>query len=160
MKSIHNVSPTESSRSAALERLWSLAILLSDSMEAGRVERGLTLARAALLWELQRLGPSTQQALSRSLRVTPRNITGLVDALAADGLVERAAHPTDRRATLVTLTDKGATLARAMKRDQDRGAQFLFKDVTPAELAAFSNVVDRVLAGLRTAAPETTQTAV
>jgi DNA-binding MarR family transcriptional regulator len=159
MKRLHNVATTETTRSAALERLWGLALVLSDSMQAGLVERGLTLARAALLWQLQQSGPSTQQALSRALRVTPRNITGLVDALEVDSLVARSAHPTDRRATVVALTEKGATLARALKRDQDRGAQYLFKDVTAAELATFVKVVDLVLAGVWSSLPQAGQTA-
>ncbi len=40
----------------------------------------------------------TQRALADALQVTPRNVTGLVDALADSGFVERAPHPTDRRA--------------------------------------------------------------
>ncbi|HKW58795.1 MAG TPA: MarR family transcriptional regulator [Candidatus Dormibacteraeota bacterium] len=154
MKSIHNVSSLEAARAAGLERLWGLAILLSDGMQAGLAERGLTLARAALLWQLQQDGASTQHSLSRALRVTPRNITGLVDALEAAGLVARTAHPSDRRATLVTLTDKGTAAARGMRRDQDRFAQVLFNDVTPAELATFVKVVDRVLARIRKTIPE------
>ena len=159
MKGLHNVATTETARSAALEHLWGLALVLSDSMQAGLVERGLTLARAALLWQLQQSGPATQQALSRALRVTPRNITGLVDALEADGLAARSAHPTDRRATVVALTEKGATLARALKRDQDRGAQSLFKDVTADELTTFIKVVDLVLAGVYSSLPEAGQSA-
>jgi DNA-binding MarR family transcriptional regulator len=143
---MHNVSSIEAKRSAALERLWGLAILLGDGMEAGLAERGLTLARAALLWQLQLGGPSTQHSLSRVLRVTPRNVTGLVDALEADGLVSRKPHPSDRRATLVTLTDNGVAAARAMKRDQDQFAQVLFDEVGPADLATFVEVIDRVFA--------------
>lgn len=122
--------------------------MLSGGMASGLAERGLTLARAALLWQLQQDGPSTQHSLSRALRVTPRNITGLVDALEADGLVSRKAHPTDRRATLVTLTADGTSLARAMKRDQDGFAQALFEDVSATDLAAFVRVLDQVVAVL------------
>ena len=146
MKSIHNVSAAETaSRSAALERLWGVAGLLGGGMQTGLAERGLTLARAGLIWQLQRLGPLTQQALSRALRVTARNVTGLVDALEADGIVARKAHPSDRRATLVSLTDKGASLARAMRRDQDDFAQRLFEGFTSEELSAFTAILDRVL---------------
>ncbi|MEN3610618.1 MarR family transcriptional regulator [Plantactinospora sp. ZYX-F-223] len=42
--------------------------------------------------------------LSQALKCTPRNVTGLVDALEAAGFVARSAHPTDRRATVVSLT--------------------------------------------------------
>lgn len=157
MKRLHNVADIKS-RSAALERLWALTLLLGDTMQAGLEERGLTVARAGLLWELQSTGPSTQQALSRALRVTPRNITGLVDALEADGLVARTAHPTDRRATVVALTEKGLKLARALKRDQDEGAQFLFRNLTPDQLAAFVKVVDQVIAAVRSMVSQPAQT--
>jgi DNA-binding MarR family transcriptional regulator len=46
----------------------------------------------------------TQRQLSEALQCSPRNVTGLVDALGSDGLAERGAHPTDRRASLVALT--------------------------------------------------------
>jgi DNA-binding MarR family transcriptional regulator len=146
---MHNVLSTEVARSAALERLWAVAAVLSGGMATGLAERGLTLARASLLWQLQRSGPSTQHALSRALRVTPRNVTGLVDALEADRLVSREPHPTDRRATLVTLTSEGAALARAMKRDQDGFAQVLFDGVSDADLAAFVRMLDQIVLGIR-----------
>jgi len=149
VKAIHNELSTEVARSAALERLWAVAAVLSGGMATGLAERGLTLARASLLWQLQRSGPSTQHALSRALRVTPRNVTGLVDALEADHLVSREPHPTDRRATLVTLTSQGTALARAMKRDQDGFAQTLFDGVSDADLAAFVRMLDRIVLGIR-----------
>jgi DNA-binding MarR family transcriptional regulator len=130
---------------AALDRLWGLSLLLGDLMQQGLAERGMTLARAAVVVLVDRQGASTQRALSRSLRVTPRNITGLVDALEEEGLVVRAPHPSDRRATLVTLTRQGSALARALRRDQDGFAGRLFGDVDPAELSAFTRVLDRVL---------------
>lgn len=149
MKSLHNVGSTESARSAALARLWGVASILSGGMASGLADRGLTLARAALLWQLQQEGPSTQNSLSKALRVTPRNVTGLVDALEADGLVRREAHPTDRRATLVTLTRKGDSLARAMKLDQDGFAQVLFDGVSAGDLAAFGRVLEQLIPVLR-----------
>ena len=156
MKTIHNALSSTPPRSAALERLWAVATVLGGGMQAGLAERGLTLARAGLIWQLQQHGPVTQQALSRVLRVTPRNVTGLVDALEADGIVVRNAHPSDRRATLVSLTDKGASLARAMRRDQDDFAQRIFEGFTQDELTAFTAFLDRVLARILRAMPEST----
>lgn len=45
------------------------------------------------------------------LQVHPTSVTSLVNRLVEDGLVERVAHPTDRRTTLVKLTKRGAKLA-------------------------------------------------
>ena len=39
-------------------------------MERGLAERGLSIARAELLWRLLRLGPRTQRELSQDLRCT------------------------------------------------------------------------------------------
>lgn len=52
-------------------------------------------------------GDRTMKQLAETLDVTPRRITALVDALEEHGLVERHAHPTDGRSTLVAITPAG-----------------------------------------------------
>ena len=53
---------------------------------------------------------------SRTLKCTPRNVTGLVDALARAGFVERTAQPSDRRAVVVRLSASGQSLNRRLGR--------------------------------------------
>ena len=48
--------------------------------------------------------------LAGHLRVAPRSVTDVIDALEERGLVERAPDPADRRATVVTLTASGRRL--------------------------------------------------
>jgi len=48
--------------------------------------------------------------VASALDVAPRSVTSKVDAAEADGLVRRIADPTDRRATLIELTDAGRSL--------------------------------------------------
>lgn len=48
--------------------------------------------------------------LAEHLRIAPRSATEVVDALEVRGWVQRAADPTDRRATTVTLTGDGRDL--------------------------------------------------
>jgi DNA-binding MarR family transcriptional regulator len=133
----------------AMNRLLELGARLTNAMERGLDELGLTLARATLMWHVQHRGPMTQRELSQVLDVTPRNITGLVDALETSGFVVRAAHPTDRRATLVTLTDQGRKVATLRDRDYLEFATRLFGDVPEGELAGFIAAADRVLDRLR-----------
>jgi DNA-binding MarR family transcriptional regulator len=90
----------------------------------------------------------TQQALSHMLRCTPRNVTGLVDALQAAGLVTREAHPTDRRATIVHLTDQGLHAGAAWHTHYHRLAARLFSDLTPADLTHLMTTLDHMLARL------------
>lgn len=133
----------------ALERLFDLAVVLGDLMDRRLEELGLTPARAEVLWLLNHGGPLTQRELSQTLKCTPRNVTGLVDALEAAGFVTRTPHPADRRATLVTLTQEGHAVASAWSAEHREGAGQLFGDISAADLVTFVAVLDRVLERLR-----------
>jgi len=150
VKQLHNeVAPQEwADAEAAFERLFTLAGRLGDRMGQELAGRGLTTARAEVLWHLHHRGPVTQRELSQALRCTPRNVTGLLDALQAAGFVARGPHPTDRRATLVTLTDSGAAVATAWHAGYRQAAARLFDGVPPGDLSTFVTVLDRVLARL------------
>ena len=52
--------------------------------------------------------------LSRHLMVSNGNVTGIIDRLAAEGMVERLAQVGDRRTTFVRLTAKGSARFAAM----------------------------------------------
>jgi DNA-binding HxlR family transcriptional regulator len=56
------------------------------------------------LWALHESGLVPMRALSQLLGISPRMVTGLVDALEADGSVTRSPHIADRRATIISLT--------------------------------------------------------
>ena len=73
-----------------------------------RSEFATTLPRFDLLAQLEREPEGlTMGELSQRLMVTGANITGITDQLESEGLVKRAAHPTDRRAFAVQLTPRG-----------------------------------------------------
>jgi DNA-binding MarR family transcriptional regulator len=150
VKELHNSSEAPSSDArAALGRLFEFTVLMSQAMEKDLADRGLTRARATVIAHLHRHGPVRQRELAEALHVTPRNVTGLLDALEATGFVERSAHPTDRRATLVTLTREGAAIAEAMAVDERVLAAFLFDGVGADALAGFLAMLDQVVARLR-----------
>lgn len=111
-------------------------------MHAAQAERGLTVAKAALLWHVTTSGPATQRTLSEVLYVTPRAITDFVDTLDAAGLVRRDRHPEDRRAVLITPSAAGRRLVRTMSEERDEFARQLFGAVPAAEVAAFTRTTD------------------
>ena len=98
---------------------------------------------------LHHQGPQTQRRLAEAMKVTPRNVTGLVDALVDTGFVERGPHPTDRRATLVSLTERGTKTMAAMDREHQALAALLFDDMP--DRAAFECGLDHLLGRLRDA---------
>lgn len=133
----------------AMDQLFDLAVVLGDVMNSRLAEHGLTPARAEVLWLLQRTGPCTQRALSQQLRCTPRNVTGLVDALERSGFVERTPHPSDRRAVVVRLSASGQRLIAEWGTDREHGTAQVFDRIPRSDLAVFSAVLDEVLARLR-----------
>ena len=54
-------------------------------------------------------------ALADELRIAPRSATDVVDALETRGWVSRAADPTDRRATVLSLTPDGRELVERIE---------------------------------------------
>ena len=130
-------SPTD-----VLDRVLHLAMLVQADLARFEREEGLTTSRVHLLWVLGETGPTTQQSLAAALDVTPRNVTGLVDGLVASGHVTREAHPGDRRATLVTPTERGALTIDGLRRSHIDLAQRLFGGVPRDRLAVFGEVLD------------------
>jgi DNA-binding MarR family transcriptional regulator len=126
-----------------------LAFLMQTDMENGLQALGLTRARATVMWQLHYGGPTTQRVLSDALKVTPRNVTGLVDALEADGFVVRTKHPTDRRATHDKLTDRGTTTTASMEAGAGEFADQLFGHLSEDELRTFVGTLDGVVGRLR-----------
>jgi DNA-binding MarR family transcriptional regulator len=97
-------------------RLFALAPRLVELQDLGAREYGMSYARGRVVAALQASGPVLMRALSQDVGVTPRTITGLVDALEADGWVQRRPHPTDRRATIASLTPAAeVSFARLMQ---------------------------------------------
>ena len=141
----------EVDRGTALGRVLELTVLLGEDMAQGLAQQGLTGPRAHLVWELGQRGPSTQRALAGALGVTPRNVTGLVDGLVATGFVTREPHPTDRRATLVTLTDHGVGVAEGFVQGRAALAELLFGGMPDQVFAGLLEGLDIVLARLRAA---------
>jgi DNA-binding MarR family transcriptional regulator len=69
----------------------------------------LSEGRLDVLFRLHRCGATPLGDLAMDLGSTPRNITGLVDHLERDGLVERVPDADDRRSVRAKLTEAGRT---------------------------------------------------
>lgn len=59
--------------------------------------------------------------LAHRLRIAPRSATEVVDALEQKGLVLRSPSPTDRRATVLSLTDAGHRILAALREKEAAG---------------------------------------
>jgi DNA-binding MarR family transcriptional regulator len=125
-------------------RLFRLAPQLTDLLDLGAREYGMGFARGRVLWALQESGPVVMRALSQRLGISPRTVTGLIDALEADGWVTRTPHPEDRRATIIAITPAAET-ALANLRDSYEGlARDLIGDLPADDLARCWSVLSAI----------------
>ena len=74
------------------------------------VPHGITSAQYAVLRVLWECDGVTGGEISDRTRIDCATLTGIIDRLEALGLALREAHPTDRRANRILLTDAGRAL--------------------------------------------------
>ena len=139
-----NQAARPSSASKARLRLW-LRLLRAQRAVEGRVRERLrdghdtTLPRFDVLAALHRERDGLRMsALSGVLRVSNGNVTGIVDRLVGDGLVERVAVAGDRRAMVVRLTDAGAAAFEDMATAHEAWIDELLDGVGAEEAEAIS----------------------
>jgi DNA-binding MarR family transcriptional regulator len=82
---------------------------LHHMQERWAEKHGLSEGRLGVLFRLYRCGATPLGDLATDLDTSPRNITGLVDHLERDGLVERVPDAEDRRSVRARLTESGRT---------------------------------------------------
>lgn len=70
-------------------------------------ETGYTLAQIHTIEVLGYHGAMRMKELAKKLGITTGTLTVQIEKLVKAGLIERCAHPEDRRAIVVTLTDQG-----------------------------------------------------
>jgi DNA-binding MarR family transcriptional regulator len=127
MPALRLVQPDRETRARADDhralRLWLRLLTCSQLIERHvrsrlRSRFGITLPRFDLMSQLERHAEGLKMnELSRRMMVTGGNVTGIVDQLVKEGLVQRVVEPADRRAFRVRLTRAGdkafAEMARA-----------------------------------------------
>ena len=72
----------------------------------------------------------TMSGIATALGVTGRRVTVLVDALAEDGLVARYAHPTDKRSTIIEITESGLAHQREVWQQHQRTISAAFAELS------------------------------
>jgi len=104
-----------------LTRLLSLALRnVIDDLHTELATEGFPGLRPAYGYALYAIstGVGTAGELAAHLGMTKQGAAKLVDTLAADGYIQRAPHPQDQRAKLLTLTRRGERLLDASTRIQ------------------------------------------
>ncbi len=138
-------------------RLW-LRLFSCKTLIESEIRRRLrdtfdvTLPRFDLMAQLLKAPTSMKLGeLSQRLMVSNGNITGLVDRLVEQGLLDRKPSPNDRRAQLVKLTPEGRKTFRTMAAEHETWIADIFADMSPSEIQTLMRLLGRVKASARKA---------
>ena len=121
----------------------------------GLLQSGFSLAEARVLYELAQRPGTTASELGRDLTLDSGYLSRILQRFERDGLVARAACETDRRQSLLSLTDSGrAAFAPLDTRSREQIGTLLAGLAEPAQasLVAAMNRIETLL-GARHAVP-------
>jgi DNA-binding MarR family transcriptional regulator len=117
---------------------------LEAALQAGH---GLSLRWYDVLLQLHGApaGRLTMRDLGRAVVISKSGLTGLVDRMEREGLVERTGDPGDRRVVHITLTAAGAARYRRARADHRAAvADRFLQHVSGGEAAVIERVLRRV----------------
>jgi DNA-binding MarR family transcriptional regulator len=138
-------------------RLW-LRLFTCKEVVEGEVRRrlrerfNLTLPRFDLMAQLDRTPKGmTLGELSQRMMVSNGNVTGLVDRLVEQGLIDRQPSRTDRRVQIVRLTAEGRRFFRAMARENGDWIGDMFAELSQNEIETLLRLLAKTKASARKA---------
>ncbi len=133
----------------AVQEAWSLLGRLFWQMRPRMLgvasELGLTPPQMFALRALDPEAPVPMRELAHQLHCDSSNVTGLVDGLEAQGLVERRPAEHDRRVRMLVVTERGAQMRRRITEVVEEVPPPLAA-LSPADQRALRDILRRALA--------------
>jgi len=125
-------------------RAW-MDVFMHRSMRGwGRYAKstGLSMPQFSIIMQLHYRGACGMSKVSEGFDITPAGASQLVDKLVQSGLIQRVEDPQDRRAKLLSLTDKGRDLVQQGIEERYRWVDQLAERLTAEERSQVSDALD------------------
>jgi DNA-binding MarR family transcriptional regulator len=126
----------------SLMRVQQILLARLNEMLA-RFELTFPRYEALMLLYLSRAGSLPLGKMGARLQVHPTSVTNLIDGLEKAGYVVREPHPSDRRTTLATITERGREVAAAATETLNR-TRFGTPPLSEHELETVTDVLGRL----------------
>ena len=126
------------------EAFWSVARQLRDTSQETLAPWDITPSHLRALRVLKRHGIMRLSELSDHLHIAPRSTTEVVDALESRGLVQRRPDPGDRRATLVEVTEDGASVLDAIRAARGTETERAFGKLSQADRTHLARILRKL----------------
>lgn len=131
-------------------RMWIRMLRTTKAVEGQlrdflREKHHTTLPRFDVLAALHRADNGLRMGtLSKHLLVSNGNVTGIVDRLVRDGLVERGTVENDRRSTYAKLTPEGRTFFTGVADEHEQLINELFAEMAGSDLDSLADIFSRL----------------
>jgi DNA-binding MarR family transcriptional regulator len=117
----------------------------AKNQEVKRLSRySLTLPQYFAMSALEDNGTCMMSGMGEELGLTLGTVTGIVDRLVREGLVERCADDNDRRIVLARLTQKGLKLIQRIHQDRVETISESLRKMDKEEIVAFTELLVKV----------------
>jgi MarR family 2-MHQ and catechol resistance regulon transcriptional repressor len=124
--------------------LWKATRAVEQNAITSVTALGLGLSDFAVLEALLHKGPLAVNVIGKKILLTSGSITTAIDRLESRKLVQRMAHPEDRRARLVELTDDGKRLIECAFRQHALDMEEIMAVLTTSERLELIRLLKKV----------------
>lgn len=140
-------------REEVLDRLDGLVATVETLFMEVRVEAvvatELSIQQLKVLMLAVHRGPVTAHVVAEELQVSAATVSGLVSRLVERDLITQVPSPTDRRARILTPTDRGRTALEEVASVQLRQRRELLRRLSDDELAALAAGMEGIARAVR-----------
>jgi MarR family transcriptional regulator, organic hydroperoxide resistance regulator len=137
-------------RKEVIERVIQSRRRINNFIREGSVElwinMNLTIPQMKCLCYISRYGKINLSGLAAGIHVTPANVTGIIDRLVEQGLVDRIPDNADRRVLWLNVTEKGESMLTNLREGKSSKMRELLESLSDKELSVVSEAF-AILAG-------------
>jgi MarR family transcriptional regulator, organic hydroperoxide resistance regulator len=109
----------------------------------------LTIAQVKSLFYIYNEGTVNFRQLAAAMKVTPSNVTGIIDRLVEQSLVTRNENPEDRRMLMLRLTEKGENLISNLRERRFSVLSSVLSKMTEKDLESIQKGISMLVAAVK-----------
>jgi DNA-binding MarR family transcriptional regulator len=128
--------------------------VINDRTLDSWMKLSVTVPQLKSLFYVSRYGKINISSLASGLRVTPPNVTGIVERLVEQGLLSRTSDNVDRRVLWLEMTDKGKALVDELREGRANEMRKVLGELTTEELLIVANGFDLLVKAADTMAED------
>ncbi len=134
--------------SSALEladKFLAVHLQIRRRLDSALAETGLSLARYRFLAMLSEHGPCRSIDMAKHFGFAPRSITEAIDTLEHEGLAIRMPDPHDRRAKVISITEKGLEALRVSSAYRKEVVEAVFANLDHSQRDHLQTILDSLV---------------